>query len=171
MDFGRDPDNTLWFGPIKYVKKMMDSYQILFCEQPKEYNSPLEKNDHSEIDMSEELDDSGRTIYMSLIGQLQWLVTLGRYDVATSVMTMPRFRAAPKKGHLDRVKRISGYVRRFQKGCIRVRTGMPDYSDIPYQRHDWMYSVYGNVKELLPTDAPEPLGKPVLTTTYVDANL
>jgi len=34
-----------------------------------------------------------------------------------------------------------------------------------------MHSVYGQVTELLPTGAPEPLGKPVLTTTFVDANL
>ena len=37
--------------------------------------------------------------------------------------------------------------------------------------HDWTYSVYGNVTEALPDDAPEPLGKPVVTTTFVDANL
>ena len=151
---------------------MMDAYQAQFGEQPKEYNnSPLEKNDHPEIGMSEELDETGRTIYMSLIGQLQWLVTLGCYDVATAVMTMSRFRDAPRKVHLDRVKRIFGYVRKFQKGCIRVRTAVPDYSSLPSQRYDWMHSVYGQVTELLPTDAPEPLGKPVLTTTYVDANL
>ena len=34
-----------------------------------------------------------------------------------------------------------------------------------------MYTVYGNVKELLPDDAPKPLGNPVVTTTYIDANL
>jgi len=31
--------------------------------------------------------------------------------------------------------------------------------------------VYGPVSELVPDDAPLPLGKPVITTTYVDANL
>jgi hypothetical protein len=34
-----------------------------------------------------------------------------------------------------------------------------------------MYSAYGNVTELLPHNAPHPLGKPVVTTTYADANL
>jgi hypothetical protein len=50
---------------------------------------------------------------------------------------------------------------------IRVRTGVPDYSQLIRQNHDW-FNVYGNVTEELP---PEPLGLPVLTTTYVDANL
>ena len=31
--------------------------------------------------------------------------------------------------------------------------------------------MYGDVKELIPHDAPEPLGKRVVQTTYVDANL
>ena len=34
-----------------------------------------------------------------------------------------------------------------------------------------MNIVYENAKEQLPHDAPPPLGKPVMTTTYVDANL
>ena len=34
-----------------------------------------------------------------------------------------------------------------------------------------MHTVYGNVKEQIPHDAPEPLGKEVITTTYEDANL
>ena len=34
-----------------------------------------------------------------------------------------------------------------------------------------MYSVYGNVHELIPSNVPEPLGNPVVTITYCDANL
>jgi hypothetical protein len=47
-------------------------------------------------------------IYQSLIGALQWVVQLGRIDIITAVMTMSRFRAAPRQGHMDRVKRIHG---------------------------------------------------------------
>ena len=34
-----------------------------------------------------------------------------------------------------------------------------------------MYSVYGDVKEQLPSDLPAPKGKPVRTTSFIDANL
>jgi hypothetical protein len=37
--------------------------------------------------------------------------------------------------------------------------------------YDWARTVYGRVKEELPTNAPKSLGKPVVMTTYVDANL
>ena len=32
--------------------------------------------------------------YLTLVGQLQWLVTLGRFDIHAQVATMSRFRAA-----------------------------------------------------------------------------
>jgi hypothetical protein len=170
-DFGRDPDGTLWFGPIRYVKKMIETYEQLYKEKPKEYIAPLDKGDHPELDISEELNEEGTTIYQSLIGALQWLITLGRFDVATSVMTLSKFRAIPREGHLDRVKRIYGYLRKMPQGCIRVRTHMPDYSHLPDVTYDWAQSVYGNVTEDIPKDMPHPLGKPVILTTYVDANL
>jgi hypothetical protein len=37
--------------------------------------------------------------------------------------------------------------------------------------YNWMNSVYGDVLEEVPKDAPAPLDKTVMTTTYVDANL
>ena len=48
---------------------------------------------------------------------------------------------------------------------------MPDYESIPKDNYEWSNTVYGNPKEQIPKDLPTPLGKPVMTTTYVDANL
>jgi hypothetical protein len=52
-----------------------------------------------------------------------------------------------------------------------VRLLEPDFGELPEQNFDWCHSVYGNVEELLPKDAPKPLGKAVTTITYTDANL
>ena len=49
-------------------------------------------------------------------------------------------------------------------------TEEPDFSALPVQHYDWMYTVYGDVKELIPQDIPEPLGKHVVMISYVDAN-
>ena len=54
---------------------------------------------------------------------------------------------------------------------IRVRVHEPDYSTLESPTLDWSKSVYGKVKEQVPEDAPEPLGKYVTLTHYVDANL
>jgi Reverse transcriptase (RNA-dependent DNA polymerase) len=170
-DFYRDPDGTLCCGPKRYIEKMLDAYERMFGEKPHTYSSPLEKNDHPELDDTKELEASEITKYLSMIGALQWSISLGRFDILTPVMSMASFRAAPREGHLLRLKRIYGYLRKFRHGAIRIRTGIPDYSHLPDEEYDWMYSVYGNVKEQVPYDAPEPLGKEVVTTTYEDANL
>jgi hypothetical protein len=78
---------------------------------------------------------------------------------------------APRIGHLNRLRRIYGYLSKMRYASIRVRTEDPDYYDLPDNSHDWTYSVYGNVTEPLPTDAPEPLGNYVTLSHYEDANL
>ncbi len=133
--------------------------------------SPLEKGDHPELDTSELLDEKGIEIYQSMIGALQWAVTIGRLDINTAVMTLSGFRVAPRRGHLDRAKRIYGYLAKMRHAGIRVRTDEPDYSDIPDFEYDWSKSVYGELEELKPEDAPEPLGRNVIMSHYVDANL
>ena len=55
--------------------------------------------------------------------------------------------------------------------AIRYRTKEPDYYNLPKQEYEWTSAVYGNVKEEIPNDIPKPLGKKVITTTFLDANL
>ena len=171
-DFFRDNHGVLCMSPRKYIDRMTDAYQRMFGQKPKtNVSSPLEKGDHPECDTSDLLGPEGVTQYQSLVGQLQWAISLGRLDIATAVMTMSSFRSAPRIGHLDRAKRICGYLLKMKHACIRFRTGLPDYSDVTEPVFDWADSVYGSPTEMLPQDAPKPMGKPVILTHYVDANL
>jgi hypothetical protein len=86
-------------------------------------------------------------------------------------MTLSRFRVAPRQGHLDRLKRIYGYLKKFKQGAIRFRTNLPDLSGLESKTYDWSNAVYKIDDDELPSDMPEPLGPPVVTITYVDANL
>jgi Reverse transcriptase (RNA-dependent DNA polymerase) len=171
-DFYRDSDNVLCMQPRKYIEKMIETYERLFGMRPsRKFQSPLEKGDHPEMDTSELLDDDGTQLYQSMIGAMQWAVSLARIDIATAVMTLSSFRVAPRTGHLERVKRVYGYISQFKDAAIRFRTDEPDYSDLPEHNFDWMSSVYGDDSEPIPHDIPEPLGKHVRITHYVDANL
>ena len=172
LDFARDEHNVMTLTPKKYIDRLLEGYERMFGSKPKQnVSSPLEKGDHPELDDSKELDPEDIRKYQSMIGALQWLVSLGRMDIATSVMTMSSFRAAPRVGHLERLKRIYGYVSKMRHGALRVRTDLPDYSDLPIPIYEWEYSVYGEVTEVIPEGIPTPKGKPVTHTTYVDANL
>jgi hypothetical protein len=171
-DFARDKDDVMTMAPKKYIQKMIDGYIRMFGEKPRSvYHSPLEEGDHPELDTSEILDIEGVTKYQSLIGSMQWAISLGRIDIATAVMSLSSFRSAPRNGHLARAKRVVGYLSRMKDSAIRFRTGIPDYSTLEEPRHDWDYSVYAGAKELIPHDIPEPLGPTIVTSSYFDANL
>ena len=107
--------------------------------------------------------------YLTMVGQLQWLVTLGRIDLDAQVPTMSTFRAAPRQTHMERFKRIYSYAIRTKD--YGFRADQPDYSFLPDQDVDWTYSVYGDLQEIFPDDIPEPLGNAVVTTTTMDAYL
>jgi hypothetical protein len=78
---------------------------------------------------------------------------------------------APREGHLKRLQRIYGYLRKFHSAAICVNTEKPNISHLPNIEHDWSYSVHSNVCEMLPKDLPPVLGQCVILTQYVDANL
>jgi hypothetical protein len=111
-------------------------------------------------------------IYQSLVGAMQWVISIGRWDIQSAVMTLSSFRAQPRQGHLDRIQRIYGFLCRFRHFKLRFRVDEPDYSNIPKMPdYDWEHSVYGNLTEGIPNNAPPPLGKQIILTHYFDVNL
>jgi hypothetical protein len=67
---------------------MIKQYKLMFGNKPKEYTSPLEEADHPEIDISEELDQGTSHVYNSMIGPLQWVISLGHFDIQRATTTM-----------------------------------------------------------------------------------
>ena len=172
--FRQDIDGKLTMDPAKYIEKMVTAYDQLFNGEKisTKHKSPLEDNDHPELDPSEFLDNDGIQKYQSMIGSLQWLVAIGRWDIMTHVMTMASFRAQPRTGHLDRLKRMYGYVYKTRQYTLKYRTGVPDITEFDSRiEMDWTKSIYGKCNEEIPDDAPKPLGKQVVLAHYFDANL
>jgi hypothetical protein len=161
--------------PGKYIQKMEEAYLRIFGpEDPliAKYQSPLEEGDHPELDTSEFLCEDDIQKYQSLIGSMQWLITLGRWDIQTAVMTLSSFRAKPRKGHLLRAKRIYSYIKKFKGFKIRFRIDEPDMSAFDNAtKLDWSRDVYEEFEEEIPHDAPKPYGKKVTLIHYFDANL
>jgi len=54
---------------------------------------------------------------------------------------------------------------------FRFRTEIPDTSDFDFLVQDWSNSPYADTREEFPKNLPLARGKPVLMTTFVDANL
>ena len=144
--YKRDPDGTLTQGSKRYIEKMHATYKQIFGEEPTVYSSPLEHGDHPELDDSEYVDSDGIGHYQTMIGQLQWVIALGRFDVFTATMSISRYRISPRIGHLDRLKRIYGNLKRDTDGRIRFRVDEPDMSGLPTSTYSWDRSIYGNVR-------------------------
>ena len=169
--YKKDHDGTLAADPRRYVNKILESYERMFKEKPRKSRPPLEGGDHPELHTPELCDEHQTNQFQTLVGQLQWLISPGHFDIAVHVMSLSRFRAQPRKGHLDRAKRIVGYLLFLPDGAIRFRTGEPDFSSLNDQEYDWTRSVYSGACEQIPHDIPKPLGEHGQTTHYVDANL
>ena len=89
-------------------------------------------------------------------------------------MPLSRFRHYRRCGHVDHLKHVCGYVKKFPQGALRFRTGIPDHESrfgTHPVKYEWMETVYSCPDETLPDNAPPPEGNKVRTTTYADANL
>ncbi len=53
-----------------------------------------------ELENSPLLDVSEVAKYQMLIGCLNWIITLGRFDVQYATSTLSRYSTCPKEGHL-----------------------------------------------------------------------
>jgi hypothetical protein len=144
----------------------------MFKENPlSKAKSPLDSNDHPKTDTMECLGKEGIQMYQLLIGLMQWAISIGHFDIAVHFMTMLSFRVVPCQGHLEQAKRMVGYLamRRFTQ--IRVLTGEPDYSELECKEYNWAKTIYGNIREQVPEDIPDPLGNYVMLSHYYNANL
>jgi hypothetical protein len=169
---GRDADGTLHWGAKRYIVRSMEAFERIIGEKPTTRTVPLPDKCQPELDTSAELDGTGRSKYQSLIGILQWIVTLGRFDIACAVMTMSRFRSAPRSGHLLLLGNIFGYLRKYPDGALRFKTETPQYEKrFTPKDSDWENTVYGEAFEELPPDMPIQMGKVVRQSGMFDANL
>jgi hypothetical protein len=109
QSFSWNEDGEMEISAKCYVDKMMDTYE-LYGEKPRKASSPLEQNDHLEMEDSPFLGQDKTQQFQSLIGAMQWAVSIGRLDIVTAVMSLSSFRAMPRRGHLERAKRINGYL-------------------------------------------------------------
>ena len=89
-------------APRKYFEKMIDGYKNMFNEKPpSNFKSPLEKGDHPKLDNAELIDPSGFYMLQSLGSSIQWVVLIGKLDVATTVMSLYSYRSIPRFGHME----------------------------------------------------------------------
>ncbi len=160
---------NIGFSAQTYIKNMVPRFEKLFEGELRTFKTPMPDDYHPEVDDSPLVNSDNAAIYRSITGSINWLVTLGRFDLAYANSTMSRYNMQPREGHMKQAKRMLGYVKAFNKGKLLFDTNFPNHADLAFVKQNWD-EFYPGIKEELPPDMLESKGKPVRITVYVDAD-
>jgi hypothetical protein len=152
-----------------YIKRVCDKIETLMGWRLRNYNAPMQSEYHPELSTAALLDSDMASKYRMMIGSLNWMVTLGRFDIYYATQTMAGYSMAPREDHLEALRRVFGYLKHHCKMRIDYDTSLPSHAEYQSAGYDW-FEHYGPCHEELPPDMPEPKGNPVRITAYFDAD-
>eukprot|EP00957_Ditylum_brightwellii_P192642 14668173-Ditylum_brightwellii.AAC.1 len=76
----------------------------------KGFSNPIDPNYHAEIDESDFEVGDNVSKYRMMVESLNWLVTLGRYDIHYTTTTLASRMMIPRQGHMHAMRRVFGYL-------------------------------------------------------------
>ena len=160
----------MWCTSAKtYILRVCEKIETLMGWKLRTFTSPERPNYHPELDVSDLLDLDGVSKYRMLIGSMNWVVILGRFDVCFTTQNFARYSAVPREEQMNALERVFGYLKAYAKFSIIYDARMPDVSAYYISKYDWFRS-YPDAKEELPPDMPAPRGNPVRILGFFDAS-
>ncbi|KAI2492438.1 Reverse transcriptase (RNA-dependent DNA polymerase) [Fragilaria crotonensis] len=122
-----------------------------------------------ELDQTAELDAQRLNYYQGLVGVLRWICELGRVDILMPVSLMSRYLVSAREGHLQQLFHVFAYLKQYDRSTMVFDDTEPSYDPRRFATQDWS-KYYPDAKEAIPENMPEPRGKPVMMTCFVDAD-
>jgi hypothetical protein len=107
------------------------------------------------------LNPSRANFYQSKIGILHWCVELGRIDIITEVSMLSAYLCLPREGHLEAVFRVFAYLGIHHNAIVVFDPTYPAVDMGTFIKTDWK-SMHGDVKEMIPSDVPIPVGRKLI---------
>ena len=167
---------TSWaISPSKYVNEAVNNGEKWIQENIPEHKqdnrapNPFPTDYDPALDTTNELDEDQATYYQSQIGILHWIVELGRIDIATKVSLLASHVALPRKAHLQTVFHIYAYLKKTHNSRLELDPSYPRIDMRTFHQADWA-EFYGEVKEAIPDNAPQPRRKPIILRAFVDSD-
>ena len=128
------------FGSAQYVKSAVQNVEMHLQKSgralPARAPTPLSNGYCPELDVSEELQPDEAAYYQSLIGILRWMVELGRVDLCTEVSMMSSHLALPRKGHLQELYHVFGYLKKHHNAEMPFDPTPPTIDKEQFARQD-----------------------------------
>ena len=125
-DFKKNPQGQWTIGCRKYIKDALSKVMGIHGDIPKR-NNPCEQDIHLECDQSPLLNATEHRQFQQLVGILNWIMQIGRVDIAYATISLARFVAAPRRTHLQHALYVFGYLRKFPNARTVVNSCDPDY--------------------------------------------
>jgi hypothetical protein len=121
-----------------------------------------------ETDVSPLLKDEDASWFQQQVGVLRWMIELGRIEISAEVSMLAAFSCAPRQGHLDAVLHLFAWLKMHKRSKLVFDPSPMERPAAP-EAHGWE-TFYSSAKEKIPLDMPEPRGKEVQITAWVDSD-
>ena len=99
--------------------------KMIGIEQFAKKKTPFDDKYHPELDDSPLCPPEKISQYRSMIGSANWILTLGRFDIAYTLSTLSRYSMAPREGHFQAMIRLFGYLMTYNKGMLVIDSAIP----------------------------------------------
>ena len=133
--------------------------------------TPISDTYHPELDETELLPPADISKYKSLVGSANWLITLGRFDIQYAISTLSQYSMAPRRGHMEELQRVFGYLTKYPHAQIPIDiAGPPILEKTVFTTGQQWIEFYPDASEVIPPDMPLPQGMEANLTVYVDAD-
>ena len=162
--FPDDASRLKWaLSSEQYIKEAMKNIERHLAEQNRSLrksNQPMPLAYLPELDITSLLCEEEIHFYQSQISILRWMVELGRLDIYINVALLSSYLTSPRKGHLEAVYCIYGYLKAHMKSTMVFDDAYLNWNEGDFPTYDWM-DFYGDVKEEIPKNTPQPRGQPI----------
>jgi hypothetical protein len=174
------PDGSWAWGMSseKYVKNAVLTVETLLKEDESGLHlrttalTPFPSQYKPELDFSKELNPDMMSRFRQLIGILRWAIEIGRIDIYTETAHLSQYSASPREGHLEATYHIFAFLKSHPKLKVvfdPAHVPLDESAFSPVPTSAWK-DFYGDMVEELPPGMPEPRGKAVDITCFVDAD-
>ena len=170
---GSEVTNCYSMSSDNYLKRALkvveDELALVGKSLKRKAISPMASGYRPELDSSPYLNADRASYFMSLMGILRWAIELGRIDIMVEAGLLSRFQAAPREGHLEQMFHIMAYLKNHNKSRLVFDHSYPTFDNLNESNVDWQ-EYYPGAAEPIPPNVPEPRGKEVSMTCFVDAD-
>jgi len=102
---------TMAFSAQTYITQSTEKLEQMMGREFSTYHSPMAEASHPELDDIPLANAEEHTKFRSLVGCANWLVTLGRFNIAYAVNAFSRFSHCPNIGHIEGMIRVFRYLK------------------------------------------------------------